>query len=299
MQSGNDIQAMRDHGRDLTEQGFIEINLISGNIAWANEFALKKYGYDLKQIQKVTIFDVVPEEFQDDISSIISDQTRGKFHRFSVIPGKTAGGKLVWWYITLFKKQNPLYWFKIEFMCTTDVSGPEYTSMVASMEVANGYNELYNKISDFSEWTKENIIKLENEVTGTRESIDEMKEQMKSCLAAANRAANLTLENVSMINSLKGDITKELSNYTAEILRLITTDSVHSQQMKAFEEHVKATFETHMKETTNQAVMTIQIQAEKSGKGLAKKITIPISAIAFIATVVQWALTNWSSLPKW
>ena len=230
---------------------------------------------------------------------LISDQTRGKFNRFSIIPGKTSNGKLVWWYTTLSKKQNPIYWFKIEFMCITETSGPEYTSMVSSMEIANSYNELHNKLSDFSEWTKENIIKLENEVTGTRESIDEMKEQVKSCLAAANRAANITLENTSKINSLKGDITKELSNYTAEILRLITTDSVHSQQMKAFEEHVKATFEEHMKETTNQAVMTIQIQAEKSGKGLAKKITIPVSAVALVATVVQWALTNWSDISNW
>jgi len=52
-------------------------------------------------------------------------------------------------------------------------------------------------------------------------------------------------------------------------------------------------FEAHMKATTSKAVTAIQVQAEKSGKGLARKVSIPVGTIAAIATIVQWLIQNW------
>jgi hypothetical protein len=277
----------------------MEVNLVSGYFSWANEYALDKYGITLEQLQRLTIFDLVPEEFHDDVRNTVSDQVNGKYHKFSIWPGKCQEGKLIWWYSTRVKVNGPSYWFKIEYLNITDGYGPQYSSMRAAMETTNSYNDLYNRFTELRSWTEESVHRLEKETAETREAINSLRDQMRSCLAAANRAANAALENVHVINKFKQDMSNELSNHTTEILRLITTDAVHGQRMEAFNGHMKTVenrveeeFEKHIKNTTSQAVMSIRVQAENSGKGLTKRVTIPVGVIATIATIVQWMLTH-------
>jgi hypothetical protein len=296
----DEIESLRDQGRALRDQGFMEINLISGYFTWANEFALNRYGITLEQLQKLTIFDLVPEEFHDDARNMVSDQTNGKFHKFSIWPGKSPAGQLIWWYSIRVKADSPFYWFKIEYLNTTDGHGPSYSSMRAAMETTNSYNDLYNRFTELKGWTEDNVHRLEQETAETRDMIDGIREQMRSCLAAANRAANAALENAHTINTLKQDISSELSNHTTEIIKLITTDSVHGQRMEAFnghmkevEKHVEEEFEKHIRTTTSQAMNSIRAQAEDSGKGLTKKITIPVGVITAIASIIQWMVQHW------
>jgi hypothetical protein len=280
--TSNEIEVIRDYGRSLNDRGFIEVNLISGEIVWANEFVLNTYGFKLEQLQGMTIFSVIPEKFHDWVRDMISDQTKGKIHKLFIWPWKNSDGKLIWWYSELFDTNHPFYWFKMGHMNTTTESGPEYTSMSATMEATNNFNDLFHKMADLQSWTEEHVVRLGGEITETRDSIDNIKLQMRSCLSAANRAADLALENVQMINMFKNEIIRELSNHTTEILMLITTDTIHDKRIQIFEKH--------MKETTNRAILEIQNQAEKSGKNLTRKITIPVGAIAAIAALIQWLI---------
>lgn len=276
---------MRRQGEELTDQGLVELNLMSGHVSWVNRAVLEKCGYTLDQVQSLTVFDLFPEDFHDGLRNTISDQTKGKFHKFSIWPWREGGGKVVWWYSVRVKAQHPLYWFRFEYLNTTGETGADYASMRAAMETTNGYNDLFNKIADLQNWTEENIDRLGHETQDLRDAVSGLKEQMRSTLSAANKAANAALENAQTINSFKEDISKELSNHTAEILRLITTDTIHDKRIEAFESHMKA--------TTSKAVTAIQVQAEKSGRGLARKVTIPVGTIAAIATLVQWLIQHW------
>ena len=79
--TSNEVEVIRDYGRSLNDRGFIEVNLISGEIVWANEFVLNTYGFKLEQLQGMTIFSVIPEKFHDWVRDMISDQTKGKIHK--------------------------------------------------------------------------------------------------------------------------------------------------------------------------------------------------------------------------
>jgi len=192
-----EVEAMRDQGRALESQGFLEINLVSGHVGWANDFALSKYGFTLDQIQRLTVFDLVPEEFHDGLRNTISDQTKGRYHKFSIWPGRTSEGKYVWWYSVRVKAHHPLYWFRIEYLNTTAPEGAEYVSLRTAMETTNGYNDLFNKLAELQDWTEENVERLGQETQDLRDAVGAMKDQMRSCLAAANKAANAALENAA------------------------------------------------------------------------------------------------------
>jgi len=286
-----EVETMRTLGASFQHFGFLEINLVTGHYSWANDFILGKYGLTLNQIQSMTVFDLVPEMFHDDARNMISDHTNGRLHKFSIWPGKSVNNKIIWLYSHKVKAQHPLYWFRTEYLSSTGDFGPEFSSMHAIMNTTNNYNELYHKLLELQGWTQENINRLGQESADIRNSIDSIKDQMRSCLAAANKAANVALENAHTINSFKTDISRELSNHTAEILMLISTDTMHDKRMQIFE--------GYMKETTTKAITAIQDQAEKSGKGLARKVTIPVGAIAAIATLIQWFIQNWPRSLHW
>jgi hypothetical protein len=45
--------------------------------------------------------------------------------------------------------------------------------------------------------------------------------------------------------------------------------------------------------TTDLAIKSITMQADKAGKGLSKKVTIPVSITAALVTVIQYLIQNW------
>jgi hypothetical protein len=108
---------------------------------------------------------------------------------------------------------------------------------------------------------------------------------MRSCLSAANRAANIALENAQTINTFKDDLSSQLSNHTAEILMLITTDTIYDKRVQIFENHTK--------NATSEAISAIQKQSEEFWKGLTRKVTIPVAMIVIIAIVIEWAIKQW------
>src|SRR5580704_240606 len=137
----DESKTMRELGSNLTEKGIFEINLISGEIPWVNDFVLSKYGMTLNQIQSMTLFDLIPVDHHDALNNFVDDASKGRAQKFSIWPGKTADNKLVWWYITKIKSDHPLHWYKAEYLNTTEKHGSEYASMLAAMDTANSYND--------------------------------------------------------------------------------------------------------------------------------------------------------------
>jgi ferritin-like metal-binding protein YciE len=267
---------------------------------WANNFVLEKYGMTLEQIQAMTLFDLVPSEHHDALTSSVADETKGRSQKFSIWPGKAANGKLVWWYVTKAKGAHPYHWYKAEYLNTTEKTGPEYASMLAAMQTANSYNDLAARLLDHQEWTQHEISRLDEGFASLQQGQKEMQEQLRGCLSAANRAANEAVEANSSIVHLKTDMADQFAKQTTEILRLIGTDTVHDQRMASFETSIKKAAseaaQSAIKEiatSAEKAGKAITVQAHKAGQGLAKKVTVPVSLIAAVAAIAQWLINTY------
>jgi len=296
----SDIEAMREAGKNLEDRGFGEVNLATGQILWKNEFSLQKMGYTLAQVQALTVYDIIPKEFHGALSSSLDDESRGRSQTFSIWPCKAADGKYVWWYVTKVKSAHPIHWYKTEYLNTTANSGPEYAAMFAAMHTANSFHDLEVQFLDHKIWTRGEIERLSQETEELKRSHAVLADQMKACLNAANRGANLAVENGQAIVAIRTDVANQLAEQTTEILKLISTDAIHDQRLAKFEEHLKATADKTVKEVTNKiteqaqkAGQTITTQANKAGRGLSRKVTIPVSLIALVFAFVQWLITNW------
>ncbi len=295
-----DSLVMRELGQSMTERGFFEVNLSTTSIEWLNDFALAKFGMTLEQIQSMTMYDLVPVEHHEMMGDSIADESRGRAQKFSIWPHKTSDGKLVWWYVTKAKSAHPYHWYKAEYLNTTEKSGPEYASMLAAMMTANSYNDLHTKLLDHQDWTRGEVNRLSEETRELREGQAEIRDQVKGCRAAADKAANEALEANAGIKSLRGDMDTQFSKQTTEILRLISTDTQHEARMAAFATSMnKVAEEAAQKavvlitESANKAGHAIVVQAKQAGQGLSRRVTIPVSAIAAVATIVQWVIAHW------
>jgi len=290
---------MRELGQSYVDKGFFEVNLASGVMEWMNEFALEKYGMKLEQIQAMTVYDLVPGEHRDALASSVADESKGRSQKFSIWPGKTANGKIVWWYVTKAKSAHPHHWYKAEYLNTTEKTGSEYASMLAAMNTANGINDLTSRLLDHEEWTQAEVKRLNASDESLRQGQIEIQEQIKGCLAASNRAANEAMAGNQSITQLKAGMEDQFARQTGEILRLISTDVVHEQRMAAFETHMKkaasdaaASAVKEIAVSAEKAGKAITVQAHKAGQGLAKKVTIPVASIAAVATLIQWIINT-------
>lgn len=279
-----EVNEMRDIGRSMSDRGFIEVNFSTGTISWVNEHMLKKLGYTLQQITSMSVFDVVPEEHHDISRGSIYDLQKNRAYRFSIRPILTADQKVSWWYSLKVSATSTTAWFKSELLMITEKSGPEYISMVASMQTTIGYNDLYNRLHELQNWSEDAVKRLDAKDKELEDKIVELSRDVRSTKKAAETAANVGLEVQSAMKNLETNIANEMSSQTTEILNLITTDSLHSARLDAFENHVKATTQTAMTAITN--------KANEAGSGLTKKVTIPISAIAAIATIIQYLIQH-------
>ena len=294
--SAPDTKSMRAIGEGYTSNGFFELDLGSGKILWTNEFTLSKIGMDLSQIQSLTVYDIVPNEFHDSLSSFLADSSRGRASKFYIWPHRISGGEITWWYFTEIRSDRPIHWFKAEFLNRTKESGPEFASMCAAMNTANSYNDLFNKLVDFQELTKDSMDLLNRRYVELKDEQEELRGHVAGAISAATKAANAAMEISFSMRTFKTDVQEQLSNQTTEILKLIGTDVVHDQRLEAFERHMEQATATAVKAITTQADkvgVAITFQAKKAGDGLSRRITIPIGAIAAIMTIIQWLISHW------
>jgi hypothetical protein len=296
----SDIDSMRNLGSSLSDKGFFEIDLLSGSIAWMNQFSLDSMGYTLEQVQSMTVFDIVLPEFQEAVTNVVSDTIAGRNHRYGIWPFKSGDGNIVWWYTVREKDDPPLYWYKAEFLGKTMRSGKDFAAMVVAMTTINGYNDLSTKLNEHVSWTKTEIDGLKAVDEKVWKAIEEVKRIGRGAHAAAEKAANAALANDKSIKDLNTNMSEGFSKQTLEIMRLISTDAHHEERFKIFETGMdKAASAAVEKATaaivkqTEKAGTVITDRAEKAGKGLSKKVTVPVGIIAAAMTIVQWLLTHY------
>lgn len=295
-----DIDAMRNLGGSLADKGFFEVDLISGQMAWMNECALMKMGYTVDQIQNMSIFDIVPSEFQEAITNIVSDTISDKNHKYGVWPFKSADGGVVWWYTVREKDASPLYWYKGEYLNKTDRSGPDYASMCLTMSTVNNYNDLHVKFQEHVSWTRQEIKDLKDNDEKTWVAIEDVKRIGRGAHAAAEKAANYALANEKSIRDLNDKIDEGFSKQTTEIFRLISTDAAHDARIEAYEKAVESATTKAAEKAVNmitaqaeKAGKTITVKAQEAGKGLSKKVSVPVGIIATVIGIIQLILNHW------
>jgi len=167
------------------------------------------------------------------------------------------------------------------------------------MNTANSYNDLASKFSDHGSWVKGEIKRIDGDADDLRQGQTEIREQLNRCLKAVNRAVDETLSINKKMGDLKTNIEDQFSKQTTAILNLMNTDTMHDQRMASFETHMKRAASDASTEAVQQisasaekAGKAITVQANKAGQGLAKRVTIPVSAIAAIATIIQWLIQH-------
>lgn len=295
-----DLDSMRNLGSSLADKGFFEFDLLSGSIAWMNAYSLAMMGYSIEQIQSMTVFDVIPPEFQESVSNVVSDTIAGKNHKYGIWPFRSADGDIVWWYTVREKDDAPLFWYKGELLGKTPKSGPDYAAMCVTMNTINGYNDLSTKLSEHVQWTRGEIERLDQMDEKVWKAIEEVKRIGRGAHAAAEKAANAALQNDKSIKDLDSKIDEGFSRQTLEIMRLISTDAGHEERFKAFEAGMekaaqaaveKAT--TAIVKQTEKAGTAIANKAQEAGKGLSRKVSVPVGIIAAIATLIQFIIQHW------
>lgn len=295
---------MREIGELLIEQGFMEINLGDGTIPWMNSHMLSILGYSIEQLKALTIYDLVPNDFHNILSNVLAEKIYGKDYRYGVLPFKASDNDIIWWYTIREKEdlKNKIWWYKSIQLDKTTRSGSRYASMIVTMNLVNGQNEICGRLEDHKDKTQKDIDNLKETDRKLDSGITDIRTKFSFATSAMEKAATASLKASGEISSLRTEMHESINNQTIQIIRLIGTDNMHDDRMAAYEKHlsevtdkaISSAIKT-LSEQTNIMGTEITIRANNAGKNLTKKVTIPVGAIAFIMTLVQWLITNWKT----
>lgn len=282
------IRGMRDRGRSLKDKGMVEVDLVSGSITWANDYFLEQAGMSLSDLCSMTVFDVTPHELQDRVQDIMANRRAGRPSGYPVWATKTGDGMAAWWYTIQTKTKDPLHWVECELIQKTVQEGPSFAFMKLQMDVTGRQETTDIRMDELDDWVRDQIGRQEADIVDMGRKLDSaiklVKRSAEAALESKNASRALQLE----VNDKLREFDEHLTDHTAEILKLISTDQVHDKRIDSFEKHVKR--------TTDLAIKSITMQASKAGRGLSKKVTIPVSVIAAVATLIQYLIGNWANL---
>jgi PAS domain S-box-containing protein len=287
----------RKLGKDMKERGVFEVDTSSGSIEWVNEFALKIMGCTEEQLASMSVFDVSPERFHDQIREDLTEEDPEKTRRH-IFPTKTVEGKVAWWYVFKVRTSDSRRWAYADHIQDTPQSGPEFSFMSMQVDMANSQADLEGRIGDLEKWVGDQIARVDRDMWAVQKSLEKAEQAALAASADAIAAKNASLATQQEIRkyATKEDMQSHFEKFdafeeqsseaTTEILRLIRADIVHEERLKTYENHVKKTTET--------AVKAIELQASKSGKGLSRKVTVPIFVVTTLAMVFQYILQHWN-----
>lgn len=302
---------MRSLGSNLTDRGFFEINMVTGQILWANDYSLTLMGYELEQIQAMAIYDIVLPEFREVLRSSMYDRTKGKHFRHEILPIVDVKNDVIWWYVFEVKISQPLLWLRGEYLRRTSRVGSEASNMMLALNTVQAYNDLASKLEDHVEWDQKNFDGLISTSRAHDSAIKDIREKLNHAISAAERAANEAVAANAAISNFRGSMDDALANQTTEILRLIGSDVTNNRRLESFEKSIQGIAQTattavaaeitahiekahtRIAEQSEKAGIIIVQKAEEAGKGLSRKITIPISVIIMLAAIIQFLVQHW------
>jgi hypothetical protein len=279
------IREMRDRGRSLKNKGMAEMHLGSGAITWVNEYLAEQAGMSLKDLCSMTVFDMTPADLQDRTQEGVANRAAGRPSGYPVWACRTGDGRVAWWYTIQTKTEFPLHWVECELIQRTDPDGIPFTFMKFQMELTGRQASDNFHIEELDRWVHEQVERQDGDMAELSRKLDAAVKLVRTAADAALDSKNASMALQKQVNDKLGDLDDALTDHTAEIIKLISTDQVHDRRIEDFEKHVK--------KTTDLAIRSITMQADQAGRGLS---TIPVSVIAAIATLVQYLIQNWGKV---
>lgn len=277
----NTTEEMRSLGKSLSDKGMVEYSIPSGEIIWCNNYALEKVGYKQQKTWSVSIFDVIPEEFHIKLKEHVANIVANRSYA-SIWPVKTTSGEVSWWYVFQTRTHHSTRWAQVDYIQTTETGGIAYSFMRMQMDIMNKYGGLNTKVDELDKWVSEKIDELTKKDDELSQSISKITELTSSLIDTKDSIDSFKKELKEQFRELD----KKSDEHTTEILKLIGSSVVHSKRLNAFEKHVKM--------TTDLAIKSITIQTEKAGKGLSKKVAIPVSIVSILTAIIQYLIQSWS-----
>lgn len=279
--TGDITDEMRSLGNSLADKGFLEFDTTSGSIEWANSYFLEQTKYEPEHLYSISLFDAISKEFHESLRNRLVDASEDKEFKPGIWPITVPTGEISWWYISGIRSQYSQQWVQGDLLQVTEPCGATYVFMQVQMNLIDEYGRLSARVDDLDRWVHERVAELTIKNRATDHSI-----------ANINKALDSISETKGSIETFKQDMTQQflamdrkLDDHTAEIIKLINASVIHSKRMSAFEKHVKM--------TTDLAIKSITMQTEKVGKGLSKKVAIPVSIISLLVTLLQYFIQNW------
>jgi hypothetical protein len=261
-----------------SDKYYFEIQINVGIISWSNDSLKALCLKEDRSFVSNSIYGLVDESFRARLTSVLNEYTPKDLPRKTVWPVASGNARTTWWVINIESFDDEYLICNASPSISTDKSelGYKFASLsadntflasVALSEIAN----LHREISAFKK--------------GINEDVKTSREQIESAAAAARKAEQAAIKNREATDDLKKHVIAQFSEHTKEITKLMTSDVVHDSRMAIFEEHVK--------KTTTEALTKIVTQADKSGRGLSRKVTIPVGISAMIMAFLQWIFTRY------
>jgi hypothetical protein len=298
------IEELRSLGRGFLDKGMLEVDLATGQVRWANDFFLSKTGFDLQQIERMSIFDIVPEAFHKETRERLQNNRPPKF---SIFPTLASNGKIVWWFLTPVRQEHSIDWTQGDFVQVTERDDQAFSFMRFMMVTTNSYGELHGRIDGMVTWVKGEIARIDR---NERDQDDWIRSVEEKAIEAARSAAKSADEVRGDVKGLKEEFTKAMdvvrsdqAEHAAEILKLIVNDADFKKRQDEMSEHIKKVMTEAtgkatqaMTEATGKATQAITIQATKEGRSLSRKVVFPTAlvtaVVTLIANIVQYLLNG-------
>lgn len=294
------VNVMRSNGQALTEQGFIEIDLGTGSILWANDFFCKTLGYKLEQITKFLIFDLAPDSLRDPISMSVSDRMVGTRHHYCIWPFKAPDDSIVWWYTMFVKSEDSVFWFRTDFLNRTPTTGTEYLSLVVSMNTINDHNEFRSHFDVVTKANEDRIVRVEADTHALKSGMENFMKLTEQSISASRSAASETLKVRSEISELRSEMRDGMASQTVELIRLMTNDSAQNLRIESYEKQLRESTEKIMSQAMSNiddkgrlAAQNMNMEAANAGNTIGKRVSIPIGVISIVSTVIQFIIAHY------
>lgn len=268
----------------------MELSLPDGGINWVNEFFLREAGLQASQLKGITVFELIPAEFHVQAREALAEKAAGRPFRPAIWPTRVPGSdRVTWWYAYQGRSVGTRHWSWMELIQTTGTSGEKYSFMRFQMEVLWGQVSDRARLDSFEAWTKGKIDEHTREIGELRAMVVEATYAARAAAASADATRMSADRALGAVDETKGQLMAQLAAFQKSqatheeaIMELITTDARHDKRIEAFEKHVKM--------TTDLAVDAIRKAAAQGGKSLQRKVTVPVTVIAALATLVQWVI---------
>lgn len=278
-------------------RGVFEIIEKDGSVSWVSDLILEQTGYSLSEISSMSLVNLSPDSLSSRVSATVS--LSGDLIRTSIWPIVTTSGTVSWWYVNNESSDAISRWYSAQLMAHTNKIGEDFVRMCVIMDILNSHNDMNSRVNHHEKWVDEEISELKKFDRSVQDTLSSIKSQQNHVISLAKSAANGSMTVSANLKSLQKRVESGFSEQMTEILRLIRTDVIHDERINAFDMHMKEVAENAMKTMKNTADETaaeFKSKAVEAGKGLTRKVTVPVGVVAAVMSGIQWLINNWDKL---